>query len=241
MENAAEAVITLQHRSLNRHLTGLDRWVRDELTTHVENGRKDRVRVGEWYGWLVDVMLEHAQMEETFLFPAFEKVCGSDVCKKAIENHGRDLPMMNGIKEVIKMLSSVEVGTPFYREALSNLSVRLNKFQDHCKEHFEEEEKKLLPLLQEAEMARRHEGNGPWSSLVWANNVMNLMEKTHSDQLFPFLIAGLSPNEAVQYIDIMCRCANDDLKLLPVLHSVIIWFEGMAQLSWIRHVAYLKH
>lgn len=47
------------------------------------------------------------------------------VCKAANEEHARDLPMINGIKEDIKSLLVMEAGTPSYQEALVNLSLRL--------------------------------------------------------------------------------------------------------------------
>lgn len=49
--------------------------------------------------------------------------------KAAKEEHARDLPLMNGIKEVIKSAGVLDAGSPGYREALSNLSTRLKALQ----------------------------------------------------------------------------------------------------------------
>jgi hypothetical protein len=49
--------------------------------------------------------------------------------KAAKEEHARDLPIMNGIKEIIKSIEVLDSGSSNYREALYNLSTRLNSFQ----------------------------------------------------------------------------------------------------------------
>jgi hypothetical protein len=51
------------------------------------------------------------------------------VCDKVNEQHGRHLPMMNGIKEDIKTLLTLELGSPLFHEVLVNLSVRLKRLQ----------------------------------------------------------------------------------------------------------------
>ncbi|ONK71283.1 uncharacterized protein A4U43_C04F6880 [Asparagus officinalis] len=184
-------------------------------------------------------MLEHAQMEETFLFPILDRASDSDVCRDATEEHGRDLPMMNGIKEEIKMLGVMEAESPSYKETLLSISRRLKKLQDHCKEHFAEEETKLLPLLETAEKARRQEGGQPWSQLEWAEKLISSTESAHS-QLFPLLMAGLRPDEALQYVDLVCRCLCDDRQVVKMLQSLVSWFEGTLPLSWIRASPFLK-
>ena len=47
------------------------------------------------------------------------------LCKAANEEHGRDLPVMNGIREDIKSIGVLDTGSHDYREALRNLSTRL--------------------------------------------------------------------------------------------------------------------
>lgn len=49
--------------------------------------------------------------------------------KVAKEEHARDLPIMNGIKEIIKSVEVLDSGCPHYRETLYNLSTRLNLFE----------------------------------------------------------------------------------------------------------------
>lgn len=49
--------------------------------------------------------------------------------KAANEEHGRDLPVMNGIKEDIKSIGVLDLGSPVYQEALLNLSNRLKKLK----------------------------------------------------------------------------------------------------------------
>lgn len=54
---------------------------------------------------------------------------GTGLCKAANEEHARDLPIMNGIKEDIKAIGVLDCGSPAYQEALRNLSVRLKSLQ----------------------------------------------------------------------------------------------------------------
>lgn len=54
---------------------------------------------------------------------------GVGICKATNEEHARDLPIMNGIKEDIKSLGVLDSGSPIYQEALSNLSTRLKSLR----------------------------------------------------------------------------------------------------------------
>jgi hypothetical protein len=54
------------------------------------------------------------------------------VCDKVQEQHGKHLPMMNGIKEDIKTLLTLELGSPLFHEVLVNLAVRLKALQVHA-------------------------------------------------------------------------------------------------------------
>lgn len=51
------------------------------------------------------------------------------LCKAAKDEHARHLPIMNGIKEIIKSIEVLDSRSPNYRETLCNLSNRLNSFQ----------------------------------------------------------------------------------------------------------------
>lgn len=70
------------------------------------------------------------------LLNVLKNICGkcllrmnTGLSKAAKEEHARDLPLMNGIKEVIKSVGVLDSGSPGYREALSNLSTRLKSLQ----------------------------------------------------------------------------------------------------------------
>ncbi|KAA8538991.1 hypothetical protein F0562_025683 [Nyssa sinensis] len=69
-------------------------------------------------------MRGHAQMEENVVFPIME-MADRGLSKAANEEHARDLPIMNGIKEDIKSIGVLDSGSPVYQEAISNLSTRL--------------------------------------------------------------------------------------------------------------------
>uniref|UniRef100_A0A0A9CWT8 Hemerythrin-like domain-containing protein n=1 Tax=Arundo donax TaxID=35708 RepID=A0A0A9CWT8_ARUDO len=177
-------------------------------------------RVCKWYGDAMEVMLEHARMEETLLFPDLQRAAHPGVCDKVNEQHGRHLPMMNGIKEDIKTLLTLELGSPLFHEVLVNLSVRLKALQDHTKEHFKEEESDLLPRLEAVRRMQREEGKiSDKSSSAWASEAISTMEVTHS-KLFPFLMTGLLPQEAVQYLDLVCRCTKNTRHLVSMLRSL---------------------
>lgn len=51
------------------------------------------------------------------------------ICKAANEEHARDLPIMNGIKEDIKSIGVMEYGSATYKEALCTLAMRLKSLQ----------------------------------------------------------------------------------------------------------------
>lgn len=51
------------------------------------------------------------------------------LCKAAKEEHARDLPIMNGIKEIIKSIEVLESSSPKYRDVLYTLSARLKSLQ----------------------------------------------------------------------------------------------------------------
>lgn len=56
-------------------------------------------------------------------------IIGTGLTKAANEEHARDLPIMNGIKEDIKTVGVLDSGSPDYQEALYNISSRLKKLQ----------------------------------------------------------------------------------------------------------------
>ncbi|WOL03499.1 hypothetical protein Cni_G12219 [Canna indica] len=215
----------LQHRSVERHVEELARWAAEMAAGGTEM-KGEAARMGKSYGQLMEVVLEHAQMEERLLFPTLEAAADPDraLCKVANEEHGRDLPIINGIMEDIKSTVVMEAGTSFYQEALRILSSRFKTLEEHFKKHFQGEEKNLLPLLEMAITIQREEGEDD-SPTVWMNQVMQLMEATHSPRLFPFFMAGLLPEEAVQYIGIICRYTMDQHRLISMLQSLIIYLE----------------
>uniref|UniRef100_A0A453FZH9 Hemerythrin-like domain-containing protein n=1 Tax=Aegilops tauschii subsp. strangulata TaxID=200361 RepID=A0A453FZH9_AEGTS len=96
----------------------------------------------------------------------------------------------------------------------------IKHWQDHTKEHFKEEEKDMLPRLESVRRMQREEGNVPdKSNSGWASEAMGTMEMTHS-KLFPFFMTGLMPQEAVQYLDLVCRCTKNTRHLVSMLRSL---------------------
>lgn len=199
----------LQHRSMMWHLERVERWGQDLVTRggtvavdpSMGTPRMELRKFGKSYGKLLEVLLEHAQMEERVIFPIFN-AADRGLCTSVNEEHARDLPIMNGIKEAIKSIGVLDAGTPNHREALYNLSARLEKLQENCKEHFDEEEKNLFPLMEAAELTMGQQRKAVEQSI-------DVMQATHS-YLFPFFMEGLLPHEALEYTDLLIDCMNKE-------------------------------
>ncbi|XP_051143844.1 uncharacterized protein LOC127260185 [Andrographis paniculata] len=213
------SVVLLQHRSMIWHLERMLKWA-DDLAARggklrgdpsMGSPRMEVKKFGKSYSQLLQVMLEHAQMEETVLFQILE-AADRGVCKTANEEHARHLPIMNGIKEEIKTIGVMNPGSPEYQEAFANLSSRLKRLKDNCRQHFEEEERDLLPLLEATEL------NKPQQERVLQQS-LDAMRETHSN-LFRFFMEGLSPHDAMQYLDLIKRyCDNARASLM--LHMIV--------------------
>ncbi|KAK4279505.1 hypothetical protein QN277_011279 [Acacia crassicarpa] len=212
-------VTRLHHKSMLWHLERMMRWA-DDLATR--GGKKaadptmgspvmEAKKFAKSYSQLLELMLEHAQMEERVLFPIFDKA-DRGLSKAAKEEHARDLPLMNGIKEVIKSVGVLNCGSPGYREALSNLSSRLKLLQGQCKQHFREEEVELLPLMEAVEMSKDEEQSA-------VEQCFEVMQATHN-RLFKFLLEGLSSHDAMKYLDLIRSCRNTE-KMESILQMIV--------------------
>lgn len=72
--------------------------------------------------------------------------------------------------------------------------------QEHCKEHFEEEERELLPLMEGAELSKEEQERV-------LDQCLDVMQGTHS-HLFRFFLEGLLPHEAMQYLDLIAKSTD---------------------------------
>ncbi|KAK7390833.1 hypothetical protein VNO78_18953 [Psophocarpus tetragonolobus] len=209
----------LHHISLLWHVERMLKWA-DDLKTRgakrivdpsVGTPRMEIRKFARSYSDVHEVMMEHAQMEETVLFPIFEKA-DRGLAKAAKEEHARDLPLMNGIKEVIKSVGVLDSGTPDYHEALYTLSTRLKSLQGQCKQHFAEEEVELLSLMEALELSKEQE-------LSALEQCFEVMQGTHS-RLLKFLLDGLPPHEAMKYLDLISKC-RDNEKMESMLQLIV--------------------
>jgi hypothetical protein len=73
-------LVRLQHRSAERHLEGVAVKVAEMVKKGKKSGKGRTVveaaevrRLGKWYGDAMEVMLEHARMEETLIFPDIQR------------------------------------------------------------------------------------------------------------------------------------------------------------------------
>lgn len=212
-------LLTLQHRSMTWHLERMARWAED-LALRGGKSRGDPVmgsprmemkKFGRSYSQLMDMLLEHARMEERVVFPILEKA-DRGLCKAAQEEHAKDLPMLNGIKEDIKSIGVLDTGSPVYQEALSNLSDRLKILKKQCKEHFEEEERDLLPYMEAAELSKVQQGKV-------LEQCLDAMRETHT-HLFRYFMEGLLPQDGIQYLDMIIKCSENNRATL-MLHMIV--------------------
>ncbi|KAL2326667.1 hypothetical protein Fmac_025725 [Flemingia macrophylla] len=212
-------VTRLQHRSMTWHLERLVKWVEDLATRggaravdpKVGTWKMEVAKFGRSYSRLLEVMLEHAQMEERVLFPIFDRA-DRGLCKAAKEEHARDLPIMNGIKEIIKSVEVLDSRSPNYRDTLFNLSTRLKSLQGQCKQHFMEEDSELLPMMEAVELSKEQEESALEQCFV-------VMQGTHG-RLLKFLLEGLPPHDAMKYLDLISMC-RDKERMESMLRMVV--------------------
>lgn len=237
-ERAAPSLVTLtilQHKSILCHMEKIVRSA-DELAVSKKEGFKvidpakgsismQIKRLSKNYAQLVDLMQEHAQMEERIVFPALERA-ERGITEVANDEHARDFPLMNGIRERLKTLTVLEASSPDRSQALLRLSVKLRTLQAHCMEHFQEEEQNLLPLLEAAELGTKEQ-----ESLV--GSCFSVMELSHS-QHFPYLLSGLLPHEIQEYLGVAQRCQEKE-KIQRMIQS--LWSaddDGKTQLAIVQ-------
>ncbi|XP_047974860.1 uncharacterized protein LOC125217080 [Salvia hispanica] len=212
-------VVMLQHRSMGWHLERMEKWAED-MVARGGNARGDpsmgspRMEVKKFaksYSQLQQVLLEHAQMEEKVMFQILESA-DRGLCKSANEDHARDLPIMNGIKEEIKIIGVMNAGSPDYQEALGRLLSRLKKLKENCKQHFEEEERELLPLMEATDLNKvQHE--------KVLQQSLDAMRETHS-HLFRFFMEGLCPQDGMHYFGLIKRYC-DNVRASLMLHMTV--------------------
>ncbi|KAK7393083.1 hypothetical protein VNO78_21535 [Psophocarpus tetragonolobus] len=205
----AVRVTRLQHKSMTWHLERMVRWAEDLVTRggtravdpKVGTWKMEVVKFGRRYCQLLEMMMEHAQMEERVLFPIFD-IADRGLSKAAKEEHARDLPIMNGIKEIIKSVEVLDSRSPNYRETLHNLSTRLKSLQGLCKQHFMEEDVELLPIMEAVGLSKEEDESALEQCFV-------VMQGTHG-RLLKFLLEGLSPHDAMKYLDLISMCRDKE-------------------------------
>ncbi|CAJ2630824.1 unnamed protein product [Trifolium pratense] len=212
-------VTRLQHKSMLWHVERVLRWAEDLVTRGGKKAVDPSVgtpgmeikKFARSYSELLEVMMEHAQMEETLLFPFFD-AADRGLCKAAKEEHARDLPLMNGIKEIIKSVGVLGSGSRDFQEALYNLSARLKLLLGQCKQHFREEEVELLPLMEALELSKEQEESA-------LDRCFDVMQGTHG-RLLKFFLEGLQPRDAMKYLDLISMCSNKE-KMESMLQIIV--------------------
>ena len=77
-KESVEEAVRLQHRSMERHLERMVRWGEAIAAGGMERGKRgsprlEMKRFARSYGQLVEMMMEHAQMEERVIFPLMDR------------------------------------------------------------------------------------------------------------------------------------------------------------------------
>ncbi|KAL1367922.1 uncharacterized protein LOC107474185 [Arachis duranensis] len=209
----------MQHKSMTWHLERMVRWAEDLAR---RGGRRAvDPKVGSWrmevrkfsksYCLLLEVMMEHAQMEERVLFPIFDSA-DRGLSKHAKEEHARDLPIMNGIREIIKSVEVLDSGSPNYRETLHTLSSRLRTLQGQCNQHFRSEDVELLPMMEAVELSDEQHR-------IALEHCFDVMQRTHRP-LLKFFLEGLPPHDAMKYLDLISMC-RDKEKMERMLQVIL--------------------
>uniref|UniRef100_A0A803NVZ5 Uncharacterized protein n=1 Tax=Cannabis sativa TaxID=3483 RepID=A0A803NVZ5_CANSA len=113
------------------------------------------------------------------------------------------------------------VGTPkmevkkFNRSYSQLLELMLEHAQmeerEHCKEHFVEEEIQVLPYIEATELSKPKQRRVLEQSL-------DVMQGTHS-RLFNFFLEGLLPLDAMQYLDLVAMC-HDEERMSSMLQMI---------------------
>ncbi|KAL7215374.1 hypothetical protein ACSBR1_027528 [Camellia fascicularis] len=85
-------------------------------------------------------------------------------------------------------------------------------WQDHCKEHFEEQERELLPLMEATELSREQQEKV-------LEQCLDVMQGTHS-HLFHFFIEALLPQDAMHYLDLAIKSSNIE-RVASMLRMII--------------------
>ncbi|KAM1139907.1 hypothetical protein ACFX19_040747 [Malus domestica] len=120
---------------------------------------------------------------------------------------------MNGIKEDIKSIEVLDIGSRDYKEALSNFSKRLKSLQERYRQHFTEEEREVLPYMEAAELSKEQQQR-------LLDECLDVMQQSHSSHLFNFLLEGLLPCEAMHYLDLISMSTNKQ-RTTSLLHMII--------------------
>ncbi|CAK9874795.1 unnamed protein product [Sphagnum jensenii] len=210
----------LQHRSI---LWQLDRLVQlaDVLALAKAGTREGDLKrrvstqmqsLWKGYGCLLELMQEHAQMEERVVFPSLE-VAAEGVSEAVLGDHARDLPVMNGIHADMKGVMVMEQGSSDHLEALLALALRLHTLQAYSVEHYHGEERELLPMLQGAGIGSKQQRELVAESLA-------VMEASHA-HLLPFLFQGLCPREIHQYLSMMQSSSEQKKELFARVLQVM--------------------
>ncbi|KAA8538992.1 hypothetical protein F0562_025684 [Nyssa sinensis] len=89
---------------------------------------------------------------------------------------------------------------------------KLVHYHEHCKEHFQGEERNLLPLMEATELSREQQERV-------LEQCLDAMQGTHS-HLFCFFLESLCPRDALQYSDLITR-RSDRERVTSMLHVIV--------------------
>ncbi|XP_024533906.1 uncharacterized protein LOC9638252 [Selaginella moellendorffii] len=206
---AVASLCLLQHRSILFHIERVVKISEELAATKVNSSTISPVKAGlamkikklsSEYSRLVELMQEHAQMEERTMFPVLENA-DKGLTELVHADHARDLPIMNGIREDLKSVLALQQGSCVHNEALVALATRLKVFQESTRDHFDEEERDILPLLETVGFGSKQQDAAIESCVI-------IMEAAHG-RLLPYLLQGMPAHEMYQYLRIVQKPFQD--------------------------------
>ncbi|KAJ7565914.1 hypothetical protein O6H91_02G080800 [Diphasiastrum complanatum] len=207
----------LQHRSISCHLQSLVDLARNilehktEINGHTTGRTQMQLQLKMlWKGYCntLELMQEHAQMEERFIFPLLEEAA-KGIIETVFGAHAKELPVMNGIREDIKAVMSIDLSSSFSNEAMTSVVRRLQTLQIYTAEHFYEEEIKLLPLLIASSLGSKEQQDQ-------VHTCVTIMESSHA-HLLPYLLVGLQTYEIFLYLIMMQKNETVFPKMVQVI------------------------
>nr|GMC94053.1 uncharacterized protein LOC109148057 [Ipomoea batatas] len=195
-------VVTLQHRSILWHLDRMVRWAED-LSARGGKTRGDPAmgsprmeirKFGKSYSQLLELLQEHAQMEERVVFPILEKADRVLIIRWRINRVCEVIDVRLGLKPLFLLSWLMKDRDPVYQEALFNLSNSAQKlYRSIQSSTLKRKRGSYCPYWRAAELSKTAASQRDGA-------VLGLQCTERTPIFFRFFMEGLLPQDAMQYM-----------------------------------------